>query len=194
MCIKPPFTYPTTYPSTHPHPNSFAHQRGVSLVELIVFIVIISVALVGLLSVMNVTNKGSADPMQRKQAIAIAESLLEEIEMQPFTFWDPDDPNAPTAKSTADCTVVQGLAPTSGESRTGATRFDNVGDYQGYAMNSGIVDIQGNAIVGLENFSASVNLIQVNQDVIQIDVRVQSTPTDITLTGYRYRYAPRATQ
>jgi MSHA pilin protein MshD len=170
------------------------YQSGVSLIELIVFIIIISVALVGILSVMNVTNKGSADPMQRKQAIAIAESLLEEIEMQPFTFCDPDDPNAATAKSTADCTVVQGLAATGGESRTGAVRFDNVGDYQGYTLNSGIVDIQGNVIAGLENFSASVNLIQVNQDVIQIDVRVQSPPTDITLTGYRYRYAPRATQ
>jgi MSHA pilin protein MshD len=170
-------------------------QSGISLVELIVFIVIISVALVGLLSVMNITNKGSADPMQRKQAIAIAESLMEEITMQPFTFCDPDDPNAATAKSTADCTVVQGLGLTAGETRTAAPRFDNVGDYHEYDSNvTGVVDIQGNVIQGLENFRATVNLTQVNQDAIQIDVRVRSNPTDITLTAYRYRYAPRATQ
>jgi MSHA pilin protein MshD len=183
--------------SKSPYLQTRRQQSGVTLIELIVFIVIISVALVGILSVMNVTNKGSADPMQRKQAIAIAESLLEEIEMQPFTFCDPDDPNAATAKSTADCTVVQGLNKTAGESRTGATRFDNVGDYQSYDTTlTGIVDIQGNVIAGLGNFTASVSLSNPNgnPDIIQIDVRVQSAPTDITLTGYRYRYAPRATQ
>ncbi len=59
-------------------------QRGASLIELIIFILIISAALIGILSVMNVTSKYSADPLVHKQAIAIAESLLEEIELQDF--------------------------------------------------------------------------------------------------------------
>ena len=60
-------------------------ERGFSLVEAIVFIVIVSVALAGVLSVMNFTTKHSADPLIRKQTIAVAESLLEEISLQNFT-------------------------------------------------------------------------------------------------------------
>jgi MSHA pilin protein MshD len=54
-------------------------QLGLSLIELIMFIIIVSVALVGILSVMNVTVKSSADPMLRKQAVAMAEAILDEI-------------------------------------------------------------------------------------------------------------------
>ena len=57
-------------------------QAGLSLIELVMFIVIVGVAVAGVLSVMNVTTRHSADPMIRKQAQAIAESLLEEIELQ----------------------------------------------------------------------------------------------------------------
>ena len=53
--------------------------RGLTLIELIVFIVIVSVGLAGILMVINLTVKRSADPMQRKQAISMAESILEEI-------------------------------------------------------------------------------------------------------------------
>jgi len=79
-------------------------QLGVTLVELVVFMVIVSVALVGVLKVLDITNRGSVDPLVRKQAIAIAESLLLEIEQQSFTLCDPEDPNAATALTTSDCT------------------------------------------------------------------------------------------
>ncbi|MFA7300564.1 MAG: prepilin-type N-terminal cleavage/methylation domain-containing protein, partial [Sideroxydans sp.] len=59
-------------------------QRGISLIELIIFIVIISIGLTGILLVMNQTTAHSADPLIHKQAIAAAESLLEEIELQDF--------------------------------------------------------------------------------------------------------------
>ena len=78
-------------------------QRGISLIELIMFIVIVSVALAGILLVMNVTNKSSADPLVHKQALAIAESLLEEVELMPFTLCDPNDANAASAVIAADC-------------------------------------------------------------------------------------------
>ena len=54
-------------------------QRGFTLIELIIFIVVVAAGLAGILSVMNTVVKSSADPMIRKQTIAIAESLLEEI-------------------------------------------------------------------------------------------------------------------
>ncbi len=178
-------------------------QRGISLVELIMFIVIVSLAIVGILSVMNVTSKASADPMQRKQAMAIAESLLEEIELQAFTFCDPDDATALTATAAivgpGGCTgPIQGLGAV-GETRYADPRFDNVGDYHGFSMPTGINDIQNTPVAGLSNFAANVNMVQdgatfglAAAEVIRIDVRVNSGPTDITLTGYRFRYAPRS--
>ena len=54
--------------------------RGFTLVEVLIFIVIVGIAMAGILSIMNLTSVASTDPMRDKQALAIAESLLEEIE------------------------------------------------------------------------------------------------------------------
>ena len=182
-------------------------QAGISLIELLMFIVIVSVAVVGVLSVMNVTSKASADPMQRKQALAIAESLLEEIELQPLTFCDPDDANArsatvallaPPAPAIGCATTVQNLGPTPGETRYADPRFDNVADYHGFSM-AGIRDMQNTLLAGLGSYTASVTIVQdglafalAAAEVLRIDVRVTSGPTDVTMTGYRFRYAPTA--
>jgi MSHA pilin protein MshD len=64
-------------------PNARERVRGFSLLELVLFIVIVSVAVTGLLSVMNLSAAHSADPLLRKQALSVAEALLEEIEMVP---------------------------------------------------------------------------------------------------------------
>ena len=50
--------------------------------------------------------KASVDPLVRKQALAIAASLMEEIQLKGFTYCDPDDPNVYTATSTAGCTAT----------------------------------------------------------------------------------------
>lgn len=65
-------------------------QRGLTLIELVMFIVIVSVGVVGILTVMNQVVKSSADPMIVKQAVAFADSVLEEVLAKPFA--DPDDP------------------------------------------------------------------------------------------------------
>ena len=97
-----------------------AKQSGVTLIELVVFMVIVSVALVGVLKVLDITNRGSVDPLVRKQALSIAESLLLEIEQQPFTLCDPDDANVSTATTAADCaTTAQDPAPTVAGAITG---------------------------------------------------------------------------
>lgn len=182
-------------------------QSGLSLIELVMFIVIVGVAVAGVLSVMNVTTQHSADPMIRKQALAIAEALLEEIELQPFTYCDPDDANAAKASgafvgANGCATTVEALGPeTEGgklETRYTSPQFDNVNDYSGFSM-SPIVDITGSPIAGLGAYTASVSINQVGTsfslpaaEVLQIDVRVVSGSTDITLTGYRFRYAPNA--
>lgn len=181
-------------------------QRGLTMVELVVFIVVVSVGLAGILGVLNLTTLNSANPMLLKQQVAIAESLLEEIESKPFTWCDTDDDNVTTASaasvSTGGCAAtVQGLSPTPGESRySQTTPFDNVGDYNGFSMSGIRSPTDANTTInGLSAYSASVVVTQAgtamgltdNSAALRIDVTVGITgQPDITLTGYRYRYAP----
>jgi len=72
-------------------------SKGLSLVELVVFIVIVSAAVAGIIGVIDVTTRSSADPMIHKQALAIAEAVMEEVRLMPFTHCDPDDAGAATA-------------------------------------------------------------------------------------------------
>lgn len=151
-------------------------QRGISLIELIMFIVIISVALAGILLVMNQVMGRSADPLIRKQALAIAESMLEEIKLQDL--------------SGAACTGAVGA----NAARSGV---GCVADYSGYSTTAGILDFSTNAAVaGLGSYNiTSVSVTQVGTlggtainagSGVMITVTV-ADPTGATIeaTGYR---------
>lgn len=199
---------------THPK------QRGISLIELIIFIVVVSVALAGILRVMNVTGKSSADPLIHKQSLAIAEALLEEIVLMPFTFCDPDDPAAglDTTVDTTACTAPVGgeaIGPEAGETRDPATAtpFDNVNDYNGCQMNTGVAnagcdstgtggirDINNAVIAPAAGYSAAVVVapnglalgLPANDDALLITVTVTgSNGVSVAMEGIRTRYAPR---
>jgi MSHA pilin protein MshD len=110
-------------------------QRGVTLVELIIFIVIVGIAVGGIITVMNLANRGSVDPVRRKQALIIAEGLLEEVELAKFSYCDPADPDASddgVVRSSADCQAVPEkwgqLNPEPTDASSGRP-FDNVNDY-----------------------------------------------------------------
>ena len=185
-------------------------QRGISLVELIMFIVIVSVALAGILLVMNTVTRSSADPLIHKQALAIAESLLEEIELMPFTFCDPDDGAAASAVSVADCGTV---APVVGAEVVGTendlTRYDpnfpydNVSDYDSFNMAAGaIMDITNNPIGPAAGYSADVAItlagltlvpaLPADADALRITVTVTGPDgTPVVVEGIRTRYSPR---
>jgi MSHA pilin protein MshD len=182
-----------------------ARQLGVSLIELIMFIVIISIALTGVLLMMNQITGQSADTLVRKQALAIAESLLEEVELMPFTYCDPDDASAVTAASVAGCTTSEAIGTEAGETRYITPKFDNVNDYHNFFMNSGtggIKDISNALVAGLGSYAASVVVaapaaglggIPAVSGVLQITVTVTGPGPDntpIVLDGYRARYAP----
>jgi len=181
----------------------FIIQRGVSLVETILFMVVIGVAVVGVLSVYMTTTRSSADPLVRKQALAIAESLLEEVRLMPFTFCDPDDPNVYTATSAAACTTAEGLGPEAGETRySAATPFDNVNDYNGFdtatAAPAGICDISGACIAALAAYRAQVTVAPIAfngipaTDALLVTVTVTGPIANdvIQLSAVRTRYAP----
>lgn len=169
-------------------------QQGLTLVELIISIVIISIAVAGILLVMNTTTRGSADPLIQKQALAIAESLIEEITLQAFTLCDPQD----FVPATGACPPTETMGPEPLESRYGPSFYDNVNDYNGFTM-SGIQDMGGNNIANLGAYQAGVQITQtalggiVPADSLHIQVTV--TPpngTPVVLDSYRTRYAPNA--
>jgi MSHA pilin protein MshD len=177
-------------------------QAGISLVELIMFIVIVSIGVVGILTVFNLTAQKSADPQVRKQMLAIAEALLEEVEFKPFTYCDPDDPNSATAANASGCTGGAGgpndesklpLGPEVGDTRA---TYDNVSDYNGLSL-SPVSDINGsNSING---YSATISVTQQQLEAsIPLDASLRITVTvthgndSLSLSGYRLRYAPRS--
>lgn len=160
MCIKPP---------------SISKQRGVSLIELILFIVIISIAVAGILLVMNNVVGHSADPLVRKQALAVAESLLEEIELQ----------------------GISGVNASAGAVNADRTAYDNVFNYHGYSSSGGVKSMDGAmTIVGLDNYNvtsvtvantpASWGGIAITPgSAVLITVQVTGPGGPIELNGYR---------
>jgi MSHA pilin protein MshD len=148
-------------------------QRGFTLIEVIIFIVVVGAGLAGILSVMNTVVKSSADPLIRKQTVAIAESMLEEILLKEFAN------------------------PVGGYTGTSRAMFDDVADYDGYSTTAGIVDLTG-AGVGLTNYnitsvkvavttaleSAALNAIGAKR----VTVTVTGPQGPITLVGYRSNY------
>ena len=194
-----------------------ARARGLSLLEVVVFIVVLGVAFTGMLILYNQVTRASVDPIVRKQALAIAQSLLEEIELMPYTYCDPDDANVYTAQSAAvgptgcaAAATVEGVGTEGGEGRYANPRFDNVSDYNGFCMGPGtpvcadalITTAAGTAITQLADYRVEVAIAQITAAEaipavpldagLRITVTATHTPTAtaVALTGYRFRYAP----
>lgn len=184
------------------HPAHRARQLGLSLVELVMFIVVLGLALTAVLKAYTQATAASADPQLRRQALAIAESLMEEVQLMPFTYCDGSDANVETAQSAGDCaSLAEAQGPEAGEARYAAPQFNNVNDYHGLALN-GIVDITNNPVAGLSGYSARVSvapdalgsLTAASGDALRITVSVTSPDGNtLTLDGYRSRHAPNAT-
>lgn len=146
-----------------------ARQRGFTLIELIIFIVVVAAGLAGILSVMNTVVASSADPMVRKQTIAIAESLLEEILLKEYAN-----------------------PATDGDSGTVRAQFDDVDQYNKYAT-TGIEDPLGVPVPGLGAYSIAppvvVEEVQLGgQTVKRVTVSVTGPQGAISLVGFRGNY------
>ncbi len=167
-------------------------QRGFTLIELIIFIVVVGVGLAGILSVMNTVVKSSADPLIRKQTVAVAESMLEEILLKEFC-----DPDTATLSSTAP-PVCPG-SRIAADQEASRKDYDDVDDYKVYTTTAGIVDLTGGTVVtGLENYNISSVTVAVTTAAESVALnaigakRVTVTVTGpqgaISLTGYRSNY------
>lgn len=151
-----------------------SRYKGFSLVELIFFIVVVGVGVAGIMSVSNTVVKSSADPLVRKQTVAVAESLLEEILLKEYA--------KPLGSS------VVGFSG-------GGTRniYDCVDDFNGYTTSGGVVDLSGLAVSGLSNYDisppVSVTTVTLGSiSVKRIVVSVTGPQGVISIAGYRGNY------
>lgn len=160
----------TLAPARHP-PRRAARMRGVTLVELVVAIAIIAAGVTAVLGAYAAVATRSADAMVRQQAVAIAESYLEEIALKSFA--DPDGVEGETARS----------------------GWDDVDDYAGLT-DVGVRDQNGTAIAALSAYSVSVAVNPTTAltgvpsgSARRIDVTVTGPQgVQVALTGYRTAY------
>ena len=143
--------------------------RGFSLPEALLAIVVIGVGLTGVLAAFGSVTRHSADPVVHKQMIAVAQELLEEIQLKPYA-------------------VAAHTAP------AGCARdtFNDVRDYNGYSSN-GFCTVDGVAVSALAKFTvgssvASGTLGGVGA-ALKITVNVQHNGETLQLVGWRTDYA-----
>ena len=137
---------------------------GFSLVELIFFIVVVSIGLAGVLRVMDVGVAASADPLLRKQAAALAESILQEVLQKAYV--DPD-PLVSSGESTRET-------------------FDDVDDYNGRS-NATFTDLPA----GLKGYTITIVVAPATLAKLaakRVAVTVARGAESVSLAGYRSSY------
>lgn len=135
-------------------------QGGFTLIELIFFIVVVTFGIAGILMVMDVSVKSSADPMVRKQAMALADSIMEEILLKAYA--DPDGTET-------------------GE--TGRASYDDVSDYDGKTQ-AIFTDLPSS----LSGYAIQIAVVGTTLDTVtakKVTVTVSRGGDSITMTGYR---------
>ena len=145
-------------------------QRGLSLIEMMLAIVVLGVGLAGVLLAFSTVTRGSADPLITQQMLAIAEEMLEEIQLKPYA-------------------VSVNPAPAACARDT----FNDVLDYNGYATTAGICTIDGTPIPSLADYSVQVRVqaapLAGVGAALRIDVTVTRGSNKLTLAGWRTDFA-----
>ncbi len=150
------------------------YQRGISLIEIIVFIIVVGIAVAAVTEVFSTATRANADPLLRRQALAVAQALMEEISYKEFS----NPPNGFTGPYTP---VNRG-------------KFDDVMDYNGFAMD-GIAYLDGTPIPGLGLYRVLVAVAPAAFGPVPTPQgwKITITVTDpsgeeLVLDGYRANY------
>lgn len=146
-----------------------SRHSGFTLIEVIIFIVVVGAAMAGVLLVMNTVVKSSADPLVRKQALAIADSILEEVLQKEFT----------------DAIVGETLRST----------MDDVSDYDGKTQTLFNSASPGGWPAALDGYSVAIAVVN-DTTVIgsatlpakRVTVTVGRGSESVALVGYRGNY------
>ena len=141
-----------------------------TLIEMVIAIVILGVGLTGVMLALSTVTRGSADPLVAQQLLAIAEEMLEEVELKPYA-------------------VAANAAPAAHARNT----FNDVLDYNGYTASGQIYTIDGTAIPSLAGYSLRVQVqaaaLAGVAEALRIDVTVSRGSTSLTLSGWRTGFA-----
>lgn len=154
-------------------------QTGIGLIELVIAITLISIAVSSVLLALSMAVGASADPNRVQQAIAIAETYMEEIRLHDFA--DPDTTPVEGGRSLYDDVVdYDGLDDSPPLDQSGAD-LDGASDaFDGYRVR---VSVAASSTLGPggEQVPAA--------DAWRINVRVSyGNEVDYTLTGHRTNY------
>ena len=147
-------------------------ESGVTLIETLMAVVIVAVAVAGLVQVFGQSLRSSTDPVLRKQLLAVAEEVMDEVLLRPY--------------ATASNTAASGCA---------RDTFNDVTDYNGYSTSSKICDIEGNSISMLSGYSLSITVADDTTalsgvtEAKRITVTVSRGSDAVVLRGWRTNYA-----
>ena len=147
-----------------------AAQRGFTIIEMVVAIVVIGVGVAGLLSAFSISVRNSADPMQVKQSQVVADEIMEEILLKPY--------------SSTTTSVSVGCA---------RNQYYDVAAYNGYTTTGKICDVDGVAIAALNGYSLKIDVVATTLGGVaaarKITVTVTRGTDNYILTGWRTDYA-----
>ena len=150
--------------------SSRQRSRGMTLIELVIAILILGIGLAGVLLAYSTVTRGSSDPVVHKQLLAVAEELLEEIQLRPY--------------ATATNAAPSGCA---------RNTWNDLIDYHGYTTTNQICTIDGTPVSTLSGYSVSISVTSATLGGVsaarRIDVTVRRGSDRITLTGWRLDYA-----
>lgn len=152
-------------------------SRGFTLIEVIIFIVVVGAGLAGILAVSTNAVKSSADPMVRKQAMALADSTLEEILQKDYC--DPDTVDTTTIPPTCGANTVE----------AGRATMDDVDDYHNKTQTlftdwpPSLLSASYTVAIAVEAPAALSGI-----PAKRITVTVTGGGHSISMTGYRTNY------
>ncbi len=144
-----------------------ARQRGFTMVEMIIAIVILGVGVAGVMLAYSTAVRGSADPLVQHQLLAIAEEMMEEIQLKPY-------------------------APAANAAPAGCARdtFNDVRDYHGYSQPACTID--GVAVSALSAYAVSVSVSNTAlsgvAEALRITVTVTRGGDSFSLVGWRTNF------
>lgn len=147
-----------------------AAQRGFTIIEMVVAIVVIGVGVAGLLSAFSISVRNSADPVQLKQSQTVADEIMGEILLKPYS--------STTVSSSSGCARNQ---------------FYDVAAYNGYTTTGKICDVDGVTIQPLNGYSLRIDVVATTLGGVtaarKITVTVTKGGSNYVLVGWRTDYA-----